>query len=141
MKRIALGLLILLATLGCSTLPAELEPFDGTFDYVAFDSQGARVLEGTLVLNVANDGGVSGTWEINWVEGADQNTVVGPQLGTGSLLGTVTDGDLFANLNPQIADDNVVLQGAYNANRISGRWDYSTFSGPTAAGDFTATKR
>lgn len=140
MKGPALGLVTLLAALGCSSLPAELEPFDGTFDYVAFDSDGARVLEGRLVLNVGEDGSVTGSWEIDWAPGADQNTVVGPQVGNGSLVGNVTDGDLFANLNPQIADNNVFLRGTYVGNQIAGAWDYSTLAGSTV-GDFTAAKR
>ncbi len=140
MSRFALGLTILFAS-ACSSLPSELEPFDGTFDYAAFDGDGARVLVGRLELNVKDDGSITGSWEIGWVEGANQQTPVGPQVGTGSLVGAVADGDLSLNLNPQNSDDNVGLQGALDGVRIAGGWEYVTFAGPTGSGAFRATKR
>lgn len=140
MLRFALGLTVLFAS-ACSSLPSELEPFDGTFDYVAFDEDGARVLAGRLVLDVKDDGSIAGSWEIGWAEGANRNTPVGPQVGTGSLAGAITDGELTLNLNPQNSDDNVGLQGALDGTRIAGGWEYVTFAGPAGRGTFRATKR
>lgn len=140
MSRFALGLTVLFAS-ACSSLPSELEPFDGNFDYVAFDEEGTRVLTGRLELDVRDKGSVRGSWEIDWAEGANQHTPVGPQVGKGSLVGTITDGELTLDLNPQNADNDVGLLGALDGARIAGRWEYVTFAGPAGTGTFRATKR
>lgn len=141
MSRIAVALAALVAITACSSLPSELEPFDGTFEYVAFDADGAQVLEGELVLDVKDDGTVRGTWKIDWVEGADRNTVVGPQVGEGALEGSVEGGELSANLNPQSSDNNVTLLASLDGSLLVGSWEYTTFSGSTSTGAFTATRR
>ncbi len=140
LSRIGLGLAVVLAS-ACSSLPTELQPFDGTFDYVAFDEEGARVLEGQLVLDVTRSGAVTGTWEVDWAEGADQSTPVGPQVGSGSLAGTITGGSITVDLNPQVADDNVELEGTLGGAGIAGMWQHVTLAGPSGSGTFTATKR
>ena len=44
------------------------------------------------------------------------------------------------NLNPGWADNNVVLSGTVEKDRISGKWTWITFVGPTAEGTFEAIK-
>jgi hypothetical protein len=124
----------------CSSLPSELEPFDGDFSYTAFDDEGTRVLDGTLRLEVRSNGSLSGSWEIKRVAGTDPETVVGPQVGEGELVGSIEEGQLIVNLNPGFADNNVGLVGVVEDQAIMGTWSYVTFAGPTAGGDFTAEK-
>lgn len=140
LSRFALGVAVLVAS-ACSSLPQELEPFDGTFDYVAFDEAGTRVLAGRLVLDVDDGGGVTGSWDIDWVAGADRDTPVGPQVGNGGLVGAILDGDLTLDLTPMIADNDVVLVGALDGSRITGSWQYVTLAGPAGSGTFWATRR
>ncbi len=133
-------MLAALATTRCSSLPGELEPFDGVFAYRAFDDGGTLVLTGTLLLDVASNGAVSGTWAIERVPGTDPQIVVGPQVGEGELIGSVEDGGVVLELNPGVSDNNVGLLGTLDDGAIVGMWSYVTFVGPTAMGEFSAVK-
>ena len=62
----------------------------------------------------------------------------------GSVIGTLTAEHLVLDLNPNVADDNVYLDGAFVLERITdafaGAWHHSTLLGSVAAGFFTASK-
>ena len=123
---------------GCAAFAAPL-PGSGTYDYAACDPQGSLLLLGRLTLAVAPDGQVSGTWQIDWAPGADRDTEVGPQVGSGELAGSADAGGLRLDLNPGWADHNVFLTAT--AGVSGGGWEWSTFTGPTAGGPFTTRRR
>lgn len=121
---------------------------DGTFHYQGFDSTGALLIEGTLFLDFqeTNDPAqptrITGSWDLALKKEADK---VGPQVGEGDLEGSIdADGNLFIQLNPGWADNNVGLGGAFTHDRFgdfAGRWDYTTFIGPTNGGTFKAERK
>ncbi len=126
------------------TNPTEDGGLDGRYRYAAYDSAGAQLLSGELVLALQPDSSVEGTWEFDWVPGADTLRAVGPQVGTGTLTGTFHAGELRADLNPGWADNNVFLVGTMNTMgplpRIVGTWGHSTFIGQVAWGFFDAER-
>ena len=144
MKRLWLGLFLAVAGLACSdaTGPAEL---NGIYGYTAMDDAGTVLLLGQLDLTFHDDSTVTGSWIIGWAQDADQSTEVGPQVGEGTLLGLLAADGVVLDLNPNVADANVFLSGAFDLESLPpglvGEWTYSTLIGPVAAGRFTAANR
>jgi len=138
--RIATVTLAALAV-GCSgsgvIAPGELK--DGVLRYSASSLQGDQLLTGTLRLAVHADSTITGTWQIDWVAGADTTAPVGPQVGNGTLSGRqLADGRVQLNLNPFYADNNVFLTATVIVTGLSGEWSWSGFAGPLANGRFQA---
>lgn len=82
---------------------------------------------------------IAGTWEINKLNDGEE---LGPQTGEGKLRGKIReDGSVRIDLNPDIADQNVILTGSFpnNGDRsfFEGKWMYQTLSGSTS-GEFEA---
>jgi hypothetical protein len=119
------------------TAPGALK--DGVLQYRASSLQGTELLAGTLRLAVHADSTVTGTWQIDWVAGADTTAPVGPQVGHGTLSGRqIADGSVQLNLNPFYADNNVFLSATVTVAGLSGEWSWSGFAGPIANGRFQA---
>lgn len=137
---------------GCSLLGLDRGNADGegtgsdyedVYRYTAYDGDGETVVTGTLYLvHVPSDvmdepDRLQGRWEL---EATAEN--IGPQDGEGTLNGTVEDGAFAINLNPEMADDNVFLQGRFEDDRarMVGLWSHTTFIGPAAGGTFEAER-
>lgn len=119
------------------TAPGTLK--DGVLHYSASSLQGTQLLSGALRLAVHADSTVTGTWQIDWVAGADTTAPVGPQVGQGTLSGRqLADGSVQLNLNPFYADNNVFLSATVTVAGLSGDWSWSGFAGPIANGRFQA---
>ncbi len=144
MKRLWLGVLGAAAALACSDGPTGPAWLNGFYSYTAADSGGTVLLLGQLDLVFRSDSSVTGSWTITWAPGVDGTTEVGPQVGSGTLRGRLAPGDIFLDLNPGVADNNVFLAGAFVPQNMmvgfGGGWSYSTLVGPVAAGPFTAVK-
>lgn len=108
-----------------------------TYAYNAFNSSGNVVVNGTMTVTQLDTTSVTGTWSFVAVRPAEK---IGPQVGTGTLTGTIQKSSISINLNPGWADNNVFLQGTVSSDRITGRWMWSTFIGPTAEGPFEAVR-
>jgi hypothetical protein len=143
--RLGLPLIALAAVLswGCDggtsgqVAAPRLEDLDGAFEYRAFDADGQLLLVGSVTLEVRGDSSITGTWEIGWAPGADRTTVVGPQVGTGTLAGSVGAEHTWIDLNPGWADNNVfLLASTADHGALAGQWQHSTFIGPVAEGRF-----
>lgn len=116
-----------------------------TYIYTAYDSTGTAVVEGELdvTFEKADDEGnrfrLEGTWTLQQIE--DTNRPIGKQTGVGGLRGTVREnGRVWLNLNPNIQDDNVTLQGEFEGedlSRLQGMWSYSSWV-PVNGGPFEA---
>ncbi|HIA79365.1 MAG TPA: hypothetical protein EYO07_04300 [Candidatus Marinimicrobia bacterium] len=115
----------------------DLDSDNNIFNYNGFDSLGVRINTGELKL-IANGLDITGEWHLTMI-GNVQNA--GNQFSAGSLSGFVTDNVNYnINLNPQMADNNVFLEGILAGDSINGNWNWSTFIGITNSGTFTAVR-
>jgi hypothetical protein len=126
----------LLAACGHETSAFELG--DGELRYHATTATGKPLLEGRLTLTFPTDSTVIGTWQIQWSAGADTTSPVGPQIGTGTLVGTRRADTLRLELNPDYADNNVSLHGVAMRGGLRGDWTWATIAGPSTSGPFSA---
>jgi hypothetical protein len=113
--------------------------FRGSYAYRAYHEDGRLLLRGTLTFSgLERDTMIHGSWTIAWAPGADTTAIVGPQLGSGVLVGALRgDGGAWFDLTPNYADNNVGLLGAGRAgDAIRGSWSHTTFIGPVAGGRF-----
>ena len=139
--RRAAGTLILCITSilhqGCNKqTPLEVTS-PSAYQYKAYDTTGALIVQGWFTLTIQDSSHVEGDWHFAQVN-HPQNT--GPQTGNGRLYGYFFQGDLILGLNPTYADNNVMLFGTISGNSYSGTWSWDTFIGRTNWGTFTATK-
>ncbi|MEO8031988.1 MAG: hypothetical protein ABJC74_11585 [Gemmatimonadota bacterium] len=109
------------------------------FHYVGRSPAGMAVLDGRLHLDYRDDSTVSGSWEIRWLPGADTTLQAGPQVGSGQLSGRWHGTTLVLDLNPNYADNNVILSALPVGNGWSGTWAWATIGGIETEGHFTAT--
>ncbi len=105
--------------------------------YRATTLTGEPLLTGSLVMNL-DDSLVTGTWSITWAAGADTSVEVGPQVGSGTLVGRRSGNSLVLDLNPGWADNNALLVGELTVSGVAGRWQWNTITGPRTEGRFTA---
>lgn len=108
-----------------------------TYSYTGFDSTGVVIVRGQLTFDFGDSNQVTGQWCFERV-GDVNNT--GPQVGEGDLTGGLNGEQLWINLNPDYADNNVFLSGILKNNEYTGTWTYSTFAGPVNQGTFEAEK-
>ena len=101
-------------------------------------SSGTEVVRGVIFVGIDDSGRVSGFWDLRQVDpGA---TMIGPQIGRGTLEGFSEDTSVWMNLNPEYADNNVFLYGTMSRAGIYGRWQYVGFPGVLSSGEFRALK-
>jgi len=137
-KIIFTSILLLTAVYGCNLFGGG-HHHSNTFSYTARDTLGAIVAEGWLMLDLRDPSNITGEWEINQVK---DSVVIGPQVGHGSLKGSLkSSNDMWIGLNPNWVDNNVFLSGKYDGNTFSGKWIFSSFIGLTNWGTFTAVRR
>ncbi|HSE42657.1 MAG TPA: hypothetical protein VLH08_17950 [Acidobacteriota bacterium] len=110
-------------------------PLTGTYRYTAFES-GIPVVGGLLHLDEVNTTRVSGRWEFAPI--GSSNVEVGPQIGSGTLVGSFDGNLLSIDLNPGFADNNVFLSGTFQGNTLRGEWSFSGIAGPVSQGTFIA---
>jgi hypothetical protein len=132
------SLLGLILFIDCNQAESILSPENGEFfDYTAFNYSGTTVARGWLFLKL-EDNLIKGEWEIKRV-GKVQN--IGPQIGSGTLAGGYKGDSIWVDLQPQMRDNNLLLQGYLRNNTYSGKWIYISFIGPTNNGIFTAEEK
>lgn len=126
---------------------STFQPGEKGYTYSGFDETDDTVIRGSLRLQFSETGdeqtplNVAGTWNLMKVKDAEK---LGPQIGTGDLEGSVSAvGEIWLNLNPGWADNNVFLAGHFSSHSLDefeGTWTYSTFVGPTNSGSFEAKR-
>jgi len=132
---------LLLLCFACSSGPAAPPALrDGSFQYAAFSESGQQVLQGRLRLTFPDEATVTGTWRIDWAPGADTTAVVGPQVGTGQLVGARHGDTLVIELNPGNADNNVGLVAVTAGGGWQGEWEWVALTGPRSKGAFVASR-
>src|SRR5215813_14012374 len=96
--------------LACSVPKAveQEKPFPtGDYRYTSFDKSGAKVVEGRLSITSVEPRRIEkevqiqikGNWELKKVGNQER---IGAQVGSGDLSGSVTNGEVYINLNPNI---------------------------------------
>ena len=148
--RKALTLLTLLALIltfwRCDENPAAVpDPVSGrvlmrvsgqVYRYSAFDSFGNEVVRGVLVVVIDDAHRVSGRWDLRQTD--PEAIMIGPQVGSGTLEGMINGKKIWLNLNPENADNNVILSGTYCGRGVWGIWEFVGFPGVLNSGTFRA---
>ncbi len=128
-------LLVLLAATSCSNLLGSTP--ERLYLYRAVSDEEVPILFGRFILAVATNDEITGEWQIDWIDGISQEGNVGPQIGRGSLRGTLLEGFFHLNLNPELTDNNVVLVGHWGDGDLSGEWGVVGIGGIVVRGGFT----
>ena len=110
---------------------------EGAYEYQSFDTSGVQIITGWIKTDFADSNNLTGTWDLSKI-GDPPN--IGHQVGEGKLNGSVDNLNFWINLNPGVADDNVILNGVIVGNAIEGNWYYSTFVGAINGGTFKGQK-
>ena len=121
---------------------SEKDDVSGTFQYTGYNQQGVVVVRGTITLSDNKSGLVNGRWNLQAVGSPDR---LGPQVGQGDVRGEISlrsngVSTLTLNLNPEWADNNVLLFGQGQSSKIEGEWHWSTLLGAVERGRFIATR-
>ena len=125
----------------------QVKPFPvGDYQYIGFDSRGTKIVEGQLSItsveskriNSVDTLEIKGNWQLNKI-GDPQK--IGPQVGTGQLDGSIVNGEVRIDLNPNMNDNNVNLTGTIENGRFRGKWSFSGFAGILNQGTFDATRK
>tara|TARA_B000000475_G_C15981055_1_gene441020 strand:+ start:1104 stop:1508 length:405 start_codon:yes stop_codon:yes gene_type:complete len=82
---------------------------------------------GLIEITIRKDSTLTGSWDITATDSFENK--IGPQIGKGILEGQINNGKVWINLNPRIADYNIILYGNYSSNVYEGKWYLSTFRG------------
>ena len=109
----------------------------GAYEYSGYDSTGVKIVQGWMKILLDDSTGVTGEWEFKKV-GNPEN--IGPQIGSGNLIGVYNEPQISINLNPNWVDNNVFLNGDYSEDKIEGEWMYTGFPGIINKGKFKAVK-
>jgi hypothetical protein len=135
--------------IACSA-PKNIEqrkPFPvGDYEYTSYDKSGGKVVEGQLSITSVESRRIQsgesiqikGNWQLNKVDNQEQ---IGPQVGSGELIGSIIDGEIYIDLNPNISDSNVVLKGTIQGKRFHGTWSFNGYAGPINQGTFEAARK
>jgi len=135
--------------LACSVPKAveQEKPFPtGDYRYTSFDKSGAKVVEGRLSITSVEPRRIEkevqiqikGNWELKKVGNQER---IGAQVGSGDLIGSVTNGEVYINLNPNINDANVILKGKVEGKRFHGTWSFKGYAGTISEGTFEAIRQ
>lgn len=139
---VAVGLAVFFCTLvvGCEVIGAgEEDPQPGPYSFVAYDSSGAALIQGTLNLSYPQDSGwdIEGTWEFEGVQ--EIEGWAGRMVGEGQLRGTMEkDGGVQVSLRPRFTDADAVLKGEVKGSTLQGEWAIVDWGSTSRSGRFVA---
>ena len=127
--------LILIGTfsLYCSSSTDALG--NNQYNYTAFDSSGHPVVIGWIKYEISDSNRVSGSWHLIKMRSVTKTTHT---TGNGKLEGMFEDNEIYLDLNPQWRDNNTVLFGKFEDDKITGKWAWISFIGITDEGTFIA---
>ncbi len=137
---IVVSSLVLALLLSCEQNVSEtsLTPVpEGAYRYTAYNEKGTLAVKGWLTIEFDDLHQLHGEWHS--VEVGDASRM-GPQVGDGRLVGSIEDGQIWIELNPEYRDNNVSLTGSLSRSGLKGTWTWSTFVGVTSQGRFEAVR-
>jgi hypothetical protein len=139
------SLLVFLAlscyALSCSTPGKRVQskPFPlGDYQYTGYGKNGDKIVEGQLSITSIEQNRIKGEWTLNKIGNPER---IGPQVGTGALIGSIIESKVYINLNPNMADSNVNLKGTIEDGRYHGTWSFDGYAGRLNQGTFEATRK
>ena len=138
-RRILVLILLLLIFNGCKQ-SSETDIFDvpqGSYAYFGYDSSSTLVAKGWFIFEYEDSENITGIWKLRKI--GDHGNI-GPQEGEGELVGMVSDTSVSINLQPNFADNNIILTGKIDNKYIYGKWQWVTFTGITNWGNFNSKK-
>ncbi len=145
MKKISIFILIITISLSFSFYFCDkdnsingLKIPAGAYAYTGFDSTGVKIVTGWIKIVFEDSTHISGEWELDKIGNPQK---IGPQIGSGNIVGNIVNDQLHLNLNPQYVDNNVFLTCPYNDQKLIGRWSYTGFPGVINYGSFIAEKK
>lgn len=135
--------------LACSTTKSveQTKPFPtGDYQYTGYDRNGGKMVEGQLSITSVESRRIQseesiqlkGNWQLTKVGNQEK---IGPQVGSGELIGSIIKGELYINLNPNISDSNVMLKGIIEGKRFYGTWSFNGYAGAINQGTFEAVRK
>ena len=118
----------------------------GEYHYTGFDDKGVKVIEGRITIasveprriGQETQTQIKGSRDLKEVARRDR---IGLQVGTGNLDGSIINGEVIIDLNPNISDANVYLRGHITKGRYTGTWKFIGYAGPITQGTFEAVKK
>jgi hypothetical protein len=148
-KSLLIVLVLSYPGLACSMTKTigQVKPFPvGDYQYAGYDSKGVKIVEGRLSITAAEPKRINsvdtielkGNWQLNKI---GDPGVIGGQVGTGDLIGSIVNHEVHIDLNPNINDANVVLVGTIEEKRFHGKWSFIGYAGPKNKGTFEATRK
>ncbi len=133
-----ISFIAMMLLVACLTSSDPVTPSSGFYDLTAYDSTGTKIATGWLQLDFKKKPEVSGFWKISLLSGANQP---GWPVGVGNLRGRLEGEKISLNLNPNLVDNNLILDGTLKNGTIRGEWYWATFAGSTERGTFIAKQR
>jgi len=109
----------------------------GSYAYFGYDTSSTLVAKGWFKFEYEDSENIKGKWKLRKM-GDPGN--IGPQDGEGELVGMVSDTSVNINLQPNFADNNIILTGKIDNKYIYGKWQWVTFTGITNWGNFNSKK-
>ena len=109
------------------------------YDYTAYDFANHAFIQGSLTFDAPLvEGNFAGSWHLQRTSSSTTAPVGGiaQQTGSGRFKGSLHSGNIELNFNPNVADDNVMLEGDLQNNQMHGQWDFCTYAGGKADGRF-----
>ncbi len=105
------------------------------YSYTAYDSTGHPVVTGWIKIEISDSNRVEGSWYLTKTRSSVKTTHA---TGDGMLEGTIDNNGISLDLNPGWRDNNTVLVGKFEDNKITGKWAWISFIGITEEGTFIA---
>jgi hypothetical protein len=109
----------------------------GNYAFNMTDSAGNPLVDGTMILDTAENGNFYGSYVITtkYVENFPWfATMQGKYTGTFDKTSRM----FSMNMNPKLADANILIKGRYYDSFLDGEWIYSTMMGGKSTGHFKA---
>jgi hypothetical protein len=141
-------------TLGCLVVACSVartadgaKPFPvGDYDYTSYDEKGDKVVQGIISITSSElrrigseqKTQLKGNWDLKKIGKQEK---IGNQEGTGALIGSIENGEIYLDLNPNMSDANVVLRGKIDGKRFHGTWSFNGYAGPISKGTFEAVRK
>jgi hypothetical protein len=109
-----------------------------TYNYKGFDTNGNVLVEGVITLRLEETIQVKGDWKLQILD-KNKYKELGPQDGSGKIVGQLKGDTIFLNLNPDQYENNIFLDGKVtkaDVFKISGKWGLYGFVGKLNEGNF-----